>query len=205
MSAEALREEIRKSSQDRAREVLTEAKKKADGIVNEAESEANNVLEKRLREAKAQLEQTEKFERAKVKIECTKNLLRLQSSYFEQAFHEAELSANKLSIEDPDLYEKVLSNFIVEAVERIGDTDLEVVARDSDKLIVQRILDDLRSKSKNSVKCSISQSESLQSSGGVIVHSPNMRTYYINTFESRFAKVREDFRADVVEVLEKKE
>lgn len=207
MSAEALREEIRKSSEDRALQVLTEAKKKADAIIDEAELEARNILEKRVKEAEGKNEQTEKFEIANINMECTKKLLRLRSSYIDHAFHEAEISADRLPWEDLVLYRNVISNFIREALEGIGDVDLVVVARDSDKVLVQSVLDDLRNGSGFSwLKCKVSQTESLQSSsGGIIIHSANMRIYYVNTFESRFAKVKEEFRAEVVEVLERKE
>lgn len=203
MSADALKQEIRKSSEDRALQVLADAKKKADAIINEAEAEAKNVLERRVKEAERHFEQSEKFESAKEKMENTRKILQLQSSYYEQAFRDAESRVNTLAINDSALYRRVLTNFVTEALERIGSNDLVVVARDSDRSLIERILDELRGQMKTELKCLISPS--LNSAGGVIVHSANMRVYYVNTFESRFATAREDFRADIVEALERRE
>ncbi len=204
MSAEALKQEIRKSSEDRALQVLADAKKKADTIISEAEGEAKNVLARRVQEAERRLEQLEKFEAAKGKMEYTRKILRLQSSYYEQVFREAESQISTLPTSDPDLYRRVLTSFFAEALERIGGNDLIVVARQADRSLLERILDELHGQMKTELKCSISPSESLDSAGGVVVHSRNLRIYYVNTFESRFATAKEDFRADVVEALEKR-
>lgn len=204
MSAEALKQEIRKSSEDRALQVLAEAKKKADAIISEAEAEAKNVLERRVQEAGRRLGQSEKFEAAREKMENTRKILRLQSSYYEQAFREAESRVSTLPTSDAGLYRRVLTNFFAEALERIGSNDLIVVTREVDRSLVERILNELRGQMKTELKCSVSRSESLDLAGGLILHSTNMRVYYVNTFESRFATAREDFRAEVVEALERR-
>lgn len=199
MSAEALRQEIRKSAEDRALQVLDEAKKKAEAIIQEAEAEAENVLERRVQEANRRIEQSEKFEAAREKMESARKILQLQSSYYEEAFRKAESSVASLPTSDPRLYRRVLTNFIAEALERIETKDdLVAVARDEDTSFVQSILDETKVKSQISPTLDSSM-------GGVIVHSANLRIYYVNTLESRFAKARDEFRADVVDALERRE
>jgi vacuolar-type H+-ATPase subunit E/Vma4 len=206
LSGEALRQEIRKSSEERAMQVLADARKKADAILAEADREAKRLLEQRVGDAKRLVEQAEKFELAKARMECTKSKLRVQSSYFEKAFQEAEERITALPSRDPDIYKKVLANFIVESLESLEEVrdELFLVARDSDKKIIESILNEFRSELKTGLNCSIS-SESLASSGGILLRSKNSRIYFVNTFESRLASARGDLRADVVDALQYKE
>lgn len=203
MSGEALKQEIRKTAEERAQQALADARAKADIIIAEADQEARNIAERKVRDAKRRIEQMKRSETARARMECTKSLLNLQSQYVEEAFREAELRVTSLPASDPELYKSVLTHLVFEAFERLNRTRLIAVVRDSDRALLESILKDLNIEHRADsagVNYSIS-SESLHASGGILIHSENMRVYYVNTFESRFLNSREGLRAKVAEAL----
>lgn len=203
MSGEALRQEIRKGAEDRAKKALEEAKVKAAELVADADAEAKRVLSARVQDATRRLEQVERSEEAKARMECTKNLLTLQSRYVEQAFDQAGAFINNLPANDPSLYRKVMTQFILEAARELGGTGLEAVVRKADRAVaedvVKKIGEDGES-GKPGFSCSVSD-EPLPAKGGVVLRAKDMRSYFINTFDSRILQSREALRAKVIQTL----
>ena len=203
MSGEALKQEIRKSAEEKAKTVATEAKNKADAILAEAETEAKGVLDGRVRDAERRLEQIERSEGAKARMECTKNILGLESKYIEQAFSEAEARLEQLPTGDPKLYRKILTDFIAEAAGQLGGARFVAIANSSDRKLVEEIVrgsGDGIAVGGRTINCTVSN-ESLDSKGGIVLRTEDMRSYFINTFESRLLRAREELRARVADVL----
>jgi V/A-type H+/Na+-transporting ATPase subunit E len=203
LSAEALRQEIRKTAQERAREALESARVKSEMIIAEADKEAKNLLQSKARDAKKRIEQMRRADEASARMHCTTRLLSLQSRYVEEAFRQAGSKVMSLPTNDPELYETVLKRLTIESFERLGRPHLVAAVRDSDVPLLERILEGLKNDSKSEysrIDCSIS-AEPLETSGGILVHTDNMKVYYVNTFESILLSSREALRARVIQTL----
>lgn len=202
MSGEALRQEIRRTSAEKAGRLLEDAKAQAAAVVAQAESEAKAILDKRADEAQRRAEQIERSEAAKARMECAKMSLDLQSRFVESAFSRAEARLKALPEADPAAYESLLAGLIEEALGRLGEGELTVVAREADRKLVEKIL--ARSPARVRTRATLSN-EALDAAGGVVLRSEDRRLYYVSTFESRMLRAREELRAYVVEALERRE
>lgn len=200
MSTEALRQDIRRTAGEKAKQLLADATSQANAVLAEAESQAKRITEGRVQDSERLMEQTEKSEGAKARMECTRSLLGLQSRYVEEAFRQAESRVMGLPSGDPALYKRVLTGLVSEACAGLGGSRLVAVARDSDRAIVEDILRGLKASGGRDLVCSLS-AESLKATGGIIVHTEDLREYYVNTFESRFLKSRDETRAKVADAL----
>jgi vacuolar-type H+-ATPase subunit E/Vma4 len=199
----ALKQEIRSSAEAKVSELLTNARNKADSIVAEAEAEALHIRDRKEFEATKRLEQMERSEMAKARMECSKTKLTMQSKYVERAFDEAYAEVTSLPKRDPQMYKRVLANYVSEALHHLmGNANhLVAIVRADDKQIVEAILEKLDVKGSPSVSIS---DESLYAAGGILLRSDNSRVYFVNTFESRFLISKEELRAEVVSALLKK-
>lgn len=207
MSSEALKQEIRRTAGEKAEKALADAKSEADKILAEAESQAKKITEGRIQDSERLIEQVERSEAAKARMECARNLLSVQSRYVEEAFRQAESRVDSLPSSNPELYKSVLTRFIAEACAQLSGFRLLAVTRDSDRGMVEDIIRRLKAKEEGggrALHCSVS-GESLNARGGVIFHTEDMRVYYVNTFESRFLKAREELRAKVAHTMLKQE
>jgi vacuolar-type H+-ATPase subunit E/Vma4 len=203
LSSEALKQEIRRTAGEKAEKVLADAKTNADKVLAEAESQARAITEDRIRDSEKLMSQLERSEAAKARMECARNLLSAQSRYVEEAFRQAETIVYGLPSSNPELYKSVLSRFIAEACAELSGFRLLVVARDSDRGLVEDVIRRLKAETESggrALDCSVS-GESLDARGGVILHTEDMRVYYVNTFESRFLKTKEELRAKVADTL----
>ncbi len=200
-SEAALKQEIRNTAEAKANELLADARKKAEAILSEAEKEEKKIRERKELDATKRLEQTERFEVAKARMECTRLKLTLLSKYLEGAFEEALSVVNNLPKKDPSLYARTLANYIAQALENLGDSNPIAVSREADRELVGNILKELEARGYPHIPISL---ESLNCSGGILIHGENMRVYYVNTFESRFLKLEENLRAKVATALLRK-
>lgn len=203
MSSEALRQEIRRTARERAEKALADAKAEADRVLAEAETQAKRITEGRIQDSERLMDQVERSEAAKARMECARSLLSVQSRYVEEAFRQAESRVNSLPSSNPELYKSVLTTYIAEACAQLSGFRLLVVTRDSDRGLVEDILQRLKAEKESggrALDCSVS-GESLKARGGVILHTEDMRVYYVNTFESRFLKAREELRAKVAATM----
>jgi vacuolar-type H+-ATPase subunit E/Vma4 len=205
MSGEALKREIRTEAEEKARKLLADAKESADKMIAEAEGRAREVLAQKLQESARNLDQLERAEEARSRMECSRSILTLQSRYFEEVFEEAEARLKSLPTKDPALYKSVLTNFMLEAAEGLEGAHLLAVVRDEDRTLVEGILKDfLKVRWKDGRKVTFSLSdESLDAAGGMLLHTDDMRTYFVNTFESRLLKTKTEERAKVLDSLQR--
>jgi vacuolar-type H+-ATPase subunit E/Vma4 len=203
MSGEALRQEIRKTAEERVKQVMADAQAKADQITAEASAEATRILDTKAREAARDLGQVERAEAAKARMECVGRILKVYAQHVDEAFREAEPVVARLPADNPALYKSVLTNFVAEAMEGLGNGRLAAIARDADREIVDGILKSL-SASRRTVggasQCSVS-AERLNASGGVVLRTEDKRAYFVNTFESKFLRARDELRAKVEAAL----
>lgn len=199
MSGEALKQEIRKTAEEKARLTLSEAEAKAEQMLADAGGEAKRILDARTQDAQRRLEQLERSEAAKARMECRRRILGLQSQYVERAFGEAESRLNDLPKSDPAEYRRMLARFIAEGFHELGGESAVVVAREADRKLVEGVLRDSEGRGRRS-EISIA-SEPLRSGGGIVLRTEDGRSYFVNTFESRLLRAREELRARVSETL----
>jgi V/A-type H+-transporting ATPase subunit E len=203
VSGEALKQEIRRTSEDKAKLTLTEAKAKAEQMLAEAGSEAKRILEARTQDAQRRLDQLERSEAAKARMECTRKILGLQSRYIEQAFSEAESRLNGMPTSDPARYKNALTRFMTEASQELGSASLVAIVRETDRKLMESIVrasgEDPRGAGGRS-RIAVA-SEPLKSSGGIVLRTEDERGYFVNTFESRMLRAREELRAKVTDIL----
>lgn len=199
MSSETLKQEIRRTAAQNAEKVLADAKAEAARILAEAESQARAITERRVNESQKLLDQGERSEVAKARVEGARNLSTAEARVVEDAFREAESRVSSLPSSDPGRYKSVLTRFIEEAREQLGGATLVVVARGQDRELVNEVLRGLP-RGGDLPECTMS-ADSLEARGGVIVHTEDMRVYYVNTFDSRLRRAREELRAKVVAAM----
>ena len=192
MSGEALKLEIRKGAEEKAKQAVADAQAKAEKILADAEFEAKRILDSRTLDAQRRLEQVERSEAAKARMECTRKILALQSLYMERAFEEAEARLKSLPTSDSARYSKMMAAFFAEGSRELGASDLVAVVREGDRKLAEGIA--------RASGVSISP-ERLDSSGGVVLRTKDERAYFVSTFESRLLKAREDLRAKVTNTL----
>jgi len=203
MSGEALKQQIRREAEGRAKLTLNEARAKAEQILTEADGGAKSILETRLQDAQRHLGQVERSEVAKARMECTKRILGLQSQFIEQVFSEAESRLGRMPTSDPAEYRSVLSGLISEAAQELAGASLVAVVREEDRTLVEDILrspEDGPVAGGQLVRVSLSD-EHLKSRGGVVLATEDGRGYFVNTFESRLLRAREQLRARVTDIL----
>lgn len=201
MGIEVLRSEIRKAAEEESKRILFEAEQKAKNIISEAEQKAKNIMEKRIQETTKKLEEKEKVELAIARIDGKKKVLDVKSKYLEETFKEAENRLNRIPTENPELYKKILSDFIIEGIKNLGGSKFLVKINQRDQVIINDVIEMVKKKLHNkSLDIKVS-SETLNASGGVIVYTDDMRLYYTNTFESRLMKFKSENRSKVLEIL----
>lgn len=197
MSSEALKQDIRETARQNAEKVLAKANAEAARILAEAQTQARAITDGRVQDSQKLLDQVERAEVAKARIECARSLSAAEARQVEAAFLEAEKRVCSLPSTEPDRYRRALTRFIEEARVELGGSRLVVVARDEERELVGSILKGL---GEVAAKLSVSQ-DSLDARGGVILHTEDMRVYYVNTLDSRFRRAREELRSKVVHAM----
>lgn len=202
MSSEALKEEIRRTAAQNADSVLASAKTEAAKILAEAETQAAKIAESRVLDSQRLFDQVEASEAAKARMECARNLSSAQGRCVEDVFREAESRVYSLPSSDQARYKRALTRYVEEGREQLGDSRLVVVAREQDRGLVKDAIQGLAGGSGEGrpLEYSISP-DTLEARGGVILHTEDMRIYYVNTLDSRVKKAREELRAKILDVL----
>jgi vacuolar-type H+-ATPase subunit E/Vma4 len=197
LSGEELKQEIKKGAEEKAGQALTEARAKAAVILSNARAEAERIVERRTGEVTKMTEQQEGAEAAKARMECSRKVLGVRSRYVEDAFSAAEQRVGELPSKDPKRYRIILSRLFSEAIEGLGEEGPEAVVRPQDRTVAEGILKELGRRAKG---CTLSE-EPLKAKGGVVVRSRDGRVFFVNTFESRFLRSRDEVRAKLEAAL----
>ena len=139
----------------------------------------------------------------KISLEIKRELFRVKNEIFNEIAKRAKIQIEKLvrfgNSEElkSQYYNQIFYNLLKEACRAIGESEVIVQANERDL--------EWLSANKSRVELRISEDlgfiikihlhdRPINSIGGVIVYSKDMRKYYVNTIESRFISVMEKYR-----------
>ena len=203
MSMEELKSELRRLAEEEAKRIIEEADEESRRILAQAEDEAKKATERRRQETGRKLAEKERVELASARIEARRRISNVKSKYLDQVFIEAENRLKEIANKKTSTYQKAMVNYVAEAVKSLEGNTFMIQIRRQDQPIADRILELAEkslSKSGKNVTLKISPTQ-MNSLGGVIVHTEDMRQYYVNTFESRLAKTRSENLGKIMETL----
>ena len=203
MSMEDLKSEIYRLAEEEAKRIVDNAKEERKRILSQAEEKTKQVIDKKVQETNRKLVEKERIELALARIEARKKVLNIKFKYLDDVFKETENRLREVSDRKPSSYGDILVNYIVEAVNNLEGKKLLVQVNKRD----QQIIDDVIDMAKKSLKKSGKNVElktaplPIDTTGGVIVYTEDMKQYYVNTFESRLAKIKSENQGKVIEIL----
>lgn len=199
---------INSKTDEKEKEILTEAESHKKEKLNEARAKANEVTASIT--GKAEVESNAEVSRyeASAKLKSKYQLLEAKETLIADV-----LSAARKHLEDlvkKKAYEKTLETLIVDAVISLEETDLEILtpkghASNIDLKAVEAAV--VKATGKKT-KLSISK-EDVRATGGVLVRNKDMTRWVDNTFEDRLERMESEIRDTISTILfgteEKKE
>ncbi|MGQ9780728.1 MAG: V-type ATP synthase subunit E [Nitrososphaeria archaeon] len=200
---EEFRSQLRRLAEEEAKRIIDDAEEESKRILKKADDEVKRAMERRLQETRIKLAEKERIELASARIEARRRVLSVKSKYLDQVFKEAENRLKEIPTQEPSIYQKVLVNYIMEALENLEGKEFMIQMNRQDQPLANKTLylaEDALKKSGKNVKLKISPVP-MDASGGVIVYTEDMRQYYVNTFESKLTKTRSESQGKIMEIL----
>jgi V/A-type H+-transporting ATPase subunit E len=186
--------------------ILSDAKTEADRIIKKAREEADLVIEKARREAEKKThqimtEEDEKTARASAQVLSQSRIeaRRIHRSAREKAMNEvfasakAELGKIRESPRYPDIFYRLAS----EGIRILGHDRVELEVHPADRPLAE---DFIKKFGKDIGGCTLS-TQSVMTTGGVIVSAPGGRVRVNNTVEARLERMEREIAAKVARIL----
>ncbi len=200
-------EKIVQMAEEESAQITSEAQKRAGEIQKEAElnatAEAQDIVDFGTQEAKREKQRIIADARLKAKRKKMSMQEQLMQESFEQATKYLQMLVEKG--EDSEYkYTSIISKFITEAAEIIGDQKLLLTFNDKDRKRFQPLLNQITEKVSQNLgkKVSLSIDEkSLPTLGGVNVTSMETAVGVDNTIESRMSRFNDQLKAQVTRIL----
>ncbi len=200
-------EKIVQMAEEESSKITSEAQKKADEIQKEAElnaaTEAQDIIDHGTQEAKREKQRII----ADARLKAKRKKMAMQEKLMQESFEQATKYLQDLieKGENPEYkYNTIITNFITEAAEIIGDQTLRLTFNEKDKKRFQPILAQISEQVSQSLGKKITLSideKSLPILGGVNVRSMEAAVGVDNTIESRMSRFNEKLKAEVTRIL----
>ena len=191
MAYENLLKSVEESAQEKERELRERARTAVLAVDEEAKKQARAIQQALLADA----EKAATIEKNKlmylVKAENKEHVIRIKETIFSKAFAGAE---QRLSLvrNDPQ-YPAIFRNLTTEAVGALGGEKFKIHVDKRDEQLLKKTLSEL--------KLSGEISTDLQSSGGLVVSTPDESVRIANTVESRLERAKEQNRLKIYTAL----
>ncbi len=200
-------EKIVQMAEEESSKITSGAQKKADEIQKEAElnaaTEAQDIIDHGTQEAKREKQRII----ADARLKAKRKKMAMQEKLMQESFEQATKYLQDLieKGENPEYkYNTIITNFITEAAEIIGDQTLRLTFNEKDKKRFQPILAQISEQVSQSLGKKITLSideKSLPILGGVNVRSMEAAVGVDNTIESRMSRFNEKLKAEVTRIL----
>jgi len=200
-------EKIAQMAEEESSKITSGAQKKADEIQKEAElnaaTEAEDIIDHGTQEAKREKQRII----ADARLKAKRKKMAMQEKLMQESFEQATKYLQDLieKGENPEYkYNTIITNFITEAAEIIGDQTLRLTFNEKDKKRFQPILAQISEQVSQSLGKKITLSideKNLPILGGVNVRSMEAAVGVDNTIESRMSRFNEKLKAEVTRIL----
>jgi V/A-type H+-transporting ATPase subunit E len=200
-------EKIVQMAEEESSKITSEAQQKAGEIQKEAElnatTEAQDIIDHGTQEAKREKQRII----ADARLKAKRKKMAMQEQLMQESFEQATKYLQDLveKGENPDYkYNTIITNFIAEAAEIIGDQNLQLTFNEKDQKRFQPILAQISEQVSQTLgqKVTLSINEkSLPTLGGVNVRSLEAAVGVDNTIESRMSRFNEQLKAEVTRIL----
>jgi len=184
MSAEKIIERITQDAEKQIHDIISEAKKQSQSIMKNAKVDAEKEAELILQKGKLESENQKKILISKATQDLRRDLMNAKEEIIERCFTQA---LDKLASLPDNQYRKLVTMLIRAGKKRLGENCTLSVSRPIDKEIAQQE--------------AISVQGTIQSIGGVIMHSADGKITIDNTFESLLGRKKDDIRIHVGKIL----
>ncbi|MDP3065772.1 MAG: V-type proton ATPase subunit E [Methanobacteriaceae archaeon] len=201
--AEKIVENILSHSYTKADDIIKDAEEKANEIINEAKIEAqkteNEILEAAKKESDIKFQQII----SGAKLNAKRNILRAREEIMEDTFQKAEKELKKIASAESEEYLDSLLRLIKEASLEIGGGSLEILMKDDDIPKIEKSLKTIETEvsEETGTKTTLKIGETINTIGGAIVKTTDGNVEVNNTIEARMERFRGVLRLEVAKVL----
>jgi V/A-type H+-transporting ATPase subunit E len=200
-------DKIMKMAEEESTKLTAEAQKKAGEIKKDAaftaDTEAQDIINHGKQEAKREQQRII----ADARLKAKRKKMSMQEQLMQESFEQATKYLQTLMEKGEDAgynYTAIITSYIVEAAEIIGDQTLSLTFNEKDKQTFQPLLAQLTANVSQRLgkKVSLSIDEkSIPALGGVNVRSMEAAVGVDNTIESRMSRFNEQLKAKVTRIL----
>ncbi|MBY8998020.1 MAG: hypothetical protein KGD60_09820 [Candidatus Thorarchaeota archaeon] len=200
-------EMINAKTAEKEKEILAEAEKHKEQKMSEANQKAKEIADAIT--AKAEIESKAEIGRyeASAKLKSKYQLLEAKETLIEEIIASAKKHLEEMA--GKKVYGKTLERLAIDAATPLEETDLEIVLPKghASHITLKTIEDSVSKNTGKKTKISIS-TETIRSTGGVIVRNTGNTRWVDNTFEARFERFESAIRDKISGIIfssEKKE
>jgi V/A-type H+-transporting ATPase subunit E len=200
-------EKIVQMAEEESSKITSEAQQKAGEIQKEAElnatTEAQDIIDHGTQEAKREKQRII----ADARLKAKRKKMAMQEQLMQESFEQATKYLQDLIEKGENSeykYNTIITNFIAEAAEIIGDQNLQLTFNEKDQKRFQPILAQISEQVSQTLGSKVTLSineKSLPTLGGVNVRSLEAAVGVDNTIESRMSRFNEQLKAEVTRIL----
>ena len=187
--------------------VTSEAEKEAEELRKEtaqkAASETQDIINSGTQEAKREKQRII----ADARLKAKRKKMSMQEQLMEESFEQASNYLQELFSKGKDAeynYDTIITNFIKEAAEIIGDHSLQLSFNERDKKRFQPLLSQISEKVSQALEKKVTLTildKTISALGGVNVKSEDGTVGVDNTIESRMNRFNEGLKAEATKIL----
>jgi V/A-type H+-transporting ATPase subunit E len=200
-------EKIVQMAEEESSKITSEAQQKAGEIQKEAElnatTEAQDIIDHGTQEAKREKQRII----ADARLKAKRKKMAMQEQLMQESFEQATKYLQDLIEKGENSeykYNTIITNFIDEDAEIIGDQKLQLTFNEKDQKRFQPILAQISEQVSQTLGSKVTLSineKSLPTLGGVNVRSLEAAVGVDNTIESRMSRFNEQLKAEVTRIL----
>lgn len=184
MTAEKIIDLIKKDSEKKVKQIITETQKQVKDILNTAKKEAEIEVEKILNQGKKNSENNKKIIIARANHEAKREKMSAKEKIIEECFLKAH---HKLSIIKDNEYEIIVRKLIENGYKKLGKDCKVLVSREIDKKIAREL--------------GITIVGTVETTGGIILKSLDDRITLDHTFDGILKMKKDKIRIKVGKLL----
>jgi V/A-type H+-transporting ATPase subunit E len=200
-------DKIVQMAETEAHKFTSEAEKEAEELRKEtaqkAASEAQDIINRGTQEAKREKQRII----ADARLKAKRKKMSMQEQLMEESFDQTSKYLQELFSKGKDAeynYDTIITNFIKEAAEIIGDPSLKLSFNERDKKRFQPLLPQISEKVTQALGKKVMLTildKTISSLGGVSVKTEDGTVGVDNTIESRMSRFNEGLKAEATKIL----
>ena len=184
MSADEIIKQIKSDAEKEIKEIKKEVDKDIKKINEEAKKQADQIVKEILEQGKISAENKKRIMISKANQESHKKVMNAKEEILEKCFSKA---IEKLSKIKKEKYQKIIDNLIKKGTSEIKGKVKVDISKEADKKIVE--------------KHKLEISNTIKSTGGIIIYSSDGKITLDNTFEGILKRKKSEIRNKAGKVL----